>query len=161
MPTRADWPEAIQIIAPNVRDARALRPEQPFVSIGRHEVDSEFVHIERKNAKALNRVKKHKRAALVGDLDDPRHIMPIAGRKPDPAHRHNSRSRVASVRQSIQIQSAAYIRRHAPCFDPPRFKIHPWIDIRRKLIGEGDDIVARFPIKSLGDQANSRRGVTD
>ena len=131
------------------------------MAVGGQEVDARLVHIEREDAQSLNGIEEHERAALVGDLRDPPDVVPVAGREADPAHGHDPRPLVAGFGQAFQIEPAADIGRHAPRFDAAAGQIHPRIDVRRKLVGERDDIVARSPIESFGNQADAARRVAD
>ena len=106
----------------------------------------------------LNRVEHHQRAALVGDLDDPLDVVPIAGRVADPAHRDDPRPRVAGRREVVEIEPAV-VRRHAPRLDAATRQVEPRIRVRRKLVGERHHIVARPPVESLRHQADARRRV--
>ena len=105
------------MLAANVRDAGALGPEHPLVPVGRQKIDAHFVHVERKRAQTLNRIEEQQCTALVRDLGDPRHVVPITGREADPAHGDDSRSLVAGLGQPVEVEPAADVGRHAARFD--------------------------------------------
>ena len=66
VPAEADRPQLIEMLAANVGDAGAFRAEHPLVPVGRQEVDAHLVHVERKDAQALNRIEEHQRARSDG-----------------------------------------------------------------------------------------------
>ena len=54
----------------------------------------------------------------------------------------------------VEIESAVF-GRHAAGLDAAAREVEPGIGVRRKLVGERDDVVARPPIEALGDQSDA------
>ena len=152
VPADTDRSQPIEMFATDVGDASSFGAQHPLVPVGGEEVDGRLTHVERKCADALNRVEHHQRPASVSNFDDLWHVVPIAGRVADPADRNDSRPRIARGRQLVEIEPAIF------CWDAARLdaatgQVQPRIGVRRKLVGERDDVVARPPIESLGNQS--------
>ena len=60
--------DKVNDVATDVEDAGALRPEQPFVSVSRQEVDRRLLDVERQHTDSLDGIDEEVHAALVAEL---------------------------------------------------------------------------------------------
>src|SRR5947199_9742699 len=79
-PAEFDRADAVQPILAYIKNAAALRPEQPFVPIGGERVDVGGFHVDGESAQSLDRVDKEKAGVTLADLSDSIQIGAISAR---------------------------------------------------------------------------------
>ena len=154
VPADADGPQQVEMLAPQVEHTGALRPQQPLVAVGRQEVDRRFLHVQRKDAQALNGVEAQQGPAVACQRDQLVQIRAPSAGISDPTDRQDPRARVAGRRQTVDIDSAVR-RLDASRFDAARREVEPRILVGGKLVVERDDVVAFAPGIPFSDQGDA------
>ena len=106
MPTDPGRPQPVEPIAADIQDARALRPEQPLMAVGREEIDWSAAHVDGQRSEPLDRVDKQCDPAVPAKFDQTVQVVAEAAGELDVTDRRSTRvdRSIAAARSSIQIR---------------------------------------------------------
>src|SRR6478672_3920074 len=123
------------------------------MTVGGEKIDGRRSHVEREHAEALDRIDEEEDAAFPAYAADRLEVIAEAAGELDEAQAHDPGARIDRGTKIVDGDAAAATGNRAH-LDAAVGLIHPWVLVRRVLLGGNDDVVALLPWKTLGDETD-------